>query len=318
VYLLSLKDGAKLVLEAIAHEKAHIDNPSLSEAEIEKIAPTTNVRRALEAKELSLRQKGAELTGLGEPKPEAPSMAKKEKVSKPEPMPIKTAGKGAEAFRKAKEGSARQNIYDKYVQGDERALQSTLVTISAVDENNRKPAIIAYDTGMDPQAGAAIRTGETVIEEYLGGTVVVVRGTGPALYKKLKLASSAMANKFQREIAIVTIVGDETLAQIDSELDREAKSRKEVLGKIINVAKNGKNKYVPVIALYDVALRWAYGLDLEQVADRLNRIADPNGSHITLDDLLKGLIRIIPRIGPVNTAEAVEAYRAAQQALQSL
>jgi hypothetical protein len=58
---------------------------------------------------------------------------------------------------------------------------------------------------------------------------------------------------------------------------------------------------------------------MQQIADRLNRIAlQPNNIPFTVDDLINGIIRILPRIGPVNTADAVEAYKAAQAALQSL
>ncbi|MCM8761102.1 MAG: hypothetical protein NC933_03080 [Candidatus Omnitrophica bacterium] len=46
-YLLSLDNGVELILSALKHEKAHIDKPGLSEAEIEAIAPTYDLRKAL-------------------------------------------------------------------------------------------------------------------------------------------------------------------------------------------------------------------------------------------------------------------------------
>jgi len=46
LYLLSLPNGVGIIMEAVNHEIAHIDNPDLSEAEIERMAPTNNVRKA--------------------------------------------------------------------------------------------------------------------------------------------------------------------------------------------------------------------------------------------------------------------------------
>lgn len=53
LYLLSLENGASLIEEAIDHEIAHINNPNMSEEDIEKFAPSYRVRLALTLKEVS-------------------------------------------------------------------------------------------------------------------------------------------------------------------------------------------------------------------------------------------------------------------------
>jgi hypothetical protein len=97
-------------------------------------------------------------------------------------------------------------------------------------------------------------------------------------------------------------------------------ARQRNMGTVLNV-QNQNNRYIPVIGLYDVALRIAYRLSDEEnaaIADRLNVLRDPNSPPFTADDLKKGVIPFLPKTGPANLAEAVEAYKAAQQALQSL
>ncbi|MDP2929356.1 MAG: UTP--glucose-1-phosphate uridylyltransferase, partial [Candidatus Omnitrophota bacterium] len=46
-YLLSLPDGADRIMQGVIHEKAHIDNPDLSEDKVEAIASSTSIRAAM-------------------------------------------------------------------------------------------------------------------------------------------------------------------------------------------------------------------------------------------------------------------------------
>jgi hypothetical protein len=276
----------------------------------------------------AIKQALYKLTGLEKP---ASSDIEKEKP----PVPVKfniAAGKAVDIAKKAEAGKASPEIYETYIREDAEALGSTLVAITVDEQRRKKPAIIVYDTGIDPESISVVQAGEAKVKEYLGGTLGEVRGTGKALLEKIRVEAQAMAARLQcnvSDIAIVSIVGDESRLAIEQQLAAEAeKLRKEgkagttlkdELGKIINVASNKDSKYVPVIALYDIALRWAYELDLQQITERLNRIANnPLGPDFTTDDLLRGVVRIMPRIGPANFTEAQAAYKAAQQALQSM
>jgi hypothetical protein len=219
----------------------------------------------------------------------------------------------------AKTVSREDYIYNIYVREDEAALRSTLFGIGVDEQRSKKPVILAYDTGIEPNVDTThvARAGEVAINKYLNGMVVEIRGTGRALLDAVRVEAQKMGPNY----SVVTIAGDTTLSEIRQVLVGEGKAGdnlKDDLGVVINV-QNPDNRYIPIIGLYDIALRIAYDLDQDAIVDRLNRIAlNPNGIPFTKDDLLKGVIRILPRIAPANMAEAVEAYKAAQQALQSL
>ncbi len=55
-YLLSLENGVELILQGARHEVAHIDNPDLSEVEIEKLAPSYDVRIALTLRDVNSKR----------------------------------------------------------------------------------------------------------------------------------------------------------------------------------------------------------------------------------------------------------------------
>lgn len=263
-----------------------------------------------------LRKELFKLTGLDE-KPSSSDMSK-EKVKTPKKADIQAASV-AEALKRSLQGKISDDIYKKYISNDLEALYFTLNGIGVDEQRKNKPVILVYDTGIEPNVDTShvARAGEVAINKYLNGMVVEVRGTGKALLEAVRVQAAKIGPNY----SVVTIAGNTTLDEINKEIAREGKPGANInddLGTVINV-QNPDNKYIPIIGLYDVALRIAYDLDKDAIVERLNRLAlNPNGTPFTKDDLSKGVIRILPRIAPANMTEAVEAYKAAQQALQSL
>jgi phosphoglucomutase len=61
-YLLSLPDGVAIMEEAINHEKTHIENPDLSEADVEKRATSYNVRMAFALRDVQDKRAAMNIT----------------------------------------------------------------------------------------------------------------------------------------------------------------------------------------------------------------------------------------------------------------
>jgi hypothetical protein len=192
----------------------------------------------------------------------------------------------------------------------------------------RKPVIITYDTALEPRSREAVQAGEKAVEGYLGGSLFVVRKTGKAVLAGIDEAVAELAKKIGKQpqeikinvdYTLVTIAGDATLAvpEVAGAKDRGT------LGKILNVQTDGR-LYMPIIGMYDLALKIAYDFEPEKLAECLNRIAlntatgQPFTPEEVADFLRKGLIPVLPRIGPVDTNEAAAAYKAAQAVLQAL
>ena len=199
---------------------------------------------------------------------------------------------------------------------DEEALRRTIshvvVNQALLDKGT---VIVAYDTAIaDVQTGQVARAGEVGINKNLGGSLIDIRGTGKALRDAIQAEISKLQAAGTKIVGVVTIAGDNTMTAAGEDLSK--------LGKVLNV-KNPDGRYIPIIGLYDLAMRIAYGFEIENIRDCLNRIAlNPDNRPFTMDDvqnlLTKGIIGILPKIVPINTAEAVEAYKAAQQTLVSL
>ncbi|MBU0605983.1 MAG: fructose-bisphosphatase class II [Candidatus Omnitrophica bacterium] len=213
--------------------------------------------------------------------------------------------------QKIEEGVTReQYIHDTYVKEDAVALRQTLVGLGIDTDRMKKKVLILYDTAIDPNLDTVhiARAGEVAVNKYMNDAITVVRGTGKALRDAPDVHKALKAGD-----AIVTIAGDSTLKEIGQDGLKD-------LGKIINV-QNPDNRHIPVIGLYDLALKIAYDLGDERILECLNRIAirGPNDpTPFTMEDIRRGVIRILPKIRPVDMAEAVEAYKAAQAALASL
>ncbi|MBN2453480.1 MAG: hypothetical protein JXB40_04385 [Candidatus Omnitrophica bacterium] len=210
----------------------------------------------------------------------------------------------------AEEAAALEARYD--ITGERRSLNNTLLNIGVNTSRQKRRVLIAYDTRVDGKMDTSdvARACEEVIQAKLSDEVLVVRGTGAELLTRIE---ATKALKGGRMDATVTIAGDATLDSI-------GQSNFKALGRVINVS-NPENRYVPVVGLFDLALRMAFDLGDDRILDILNRIAikDPgNPSPFTLEDIKKGIIRIMPKIRPIDLADDARAYRAAQLALKSL
>jgi hypothetical protein len=225
-------------------------------------------------------------------------------------------------------------------------LQATLEAVSrsglfAPDGTHKDGVIIlAYDTGI---GGEEAREATTVnqlchqlTDSYMGpNRVIRVKGTGEALATAIEQAQAKYAG---RVLASVTIASDATMA-VEARAERLMK-----LGRVLQIQgkneKLGKDFYMPVPGLYDLALRVAIAEILHRTKDaagndiytpegldfilqRLNNVAlSSDGTPFTKDDiqgLLKnGILRMLPKITPINMVAAHEAYKAAQSTLRSL
>lgn len=203
-------------------------------------------------------------------------------------------------------------------------LQDALVQIkmTKASQKNIVPVVILFDTALDPNAGTTgvAQAGERAIKSYLGGSIIEVRGAGEQLLEGLRevvdnLREQAKQDGKPLDYKVVTIAGDNTLNEV------RIRGAEKQLGQVINIHQEDENKpcYIPIIGLYDLALRLAYDLDLDNILKHLNNIAtSPNGEPFKKSDLKRGLpIIILPKMAPV-TGREVEIYKAAEAVLRSL
>ena len=205
-----------------------------------------------------------------------------------------------------------QHDYDNYIAEESREMLGTFAKIGPnIGLLEGKKLILAYDTKLAPEETVgAIQAGEHTIQKYLGDSLIEVRGTGQALVKGVNAAISQL--KKNEKYVIVTIASDGTISEVTAPADRK------ILGKIINVKNSGPDTYIPIIGLYDLALRIAFDDD-ESVERCLLSIATfkPEELREFLKDTARGFISITPA-KRINMNEAREAYEAAEQALRSL
>ena len=203
-------------------------------------------------------------------------------------------------------------------------LRATLKDLAArqIGEKRAKPVVLLFDTGLDPDVNvtAAIQAGEATVDKYLDGSLIEVRGKGEQLSLGLHRAVKGLT-----DYTVVTIAGDGTLSAIagapvtDPEDVKDLPAIKE-LGKIMNI--KGGGRYLPIIGLYNAALRLASGLDednIDNVLRALNSIAwnKEENQPFTMNDIKKGIFIILPKIGPL-TGQESEIYKATEQVLRSL
>ena len=191
----------------------------------------------------------------------------------------------------------------------------TTLNAATITESRKKIVVLLRDTSLDPVSNAAAQAGSAAVAKYLGDSLIEVRGKGRSLLDR-GLEQIAQLKADGKEFAVVAMVGNDTMSQIQ-------KNERKELGKILNITDNG-GKYLPVIGLYDLAIRIAYEQNPDDILLCLNRIASnpDTGRPFTrneIEQLLKnGLIRILPRTAPVNMTEEVEAAKAAEKVLQAL
>ena len=143
-----------------------------------------------------------------------------------------------------------------------------------------------------------------------------MRATGDALISGIERARSELGGS--SNIPVVIIAGDGVMSST------EIASALAKLGRVVNVQNPGGERYIPMVGLFDLALRIAYDLGDEKILACLNSIAlNPDKKPFGPDDIEEllrrsGVIHILPKIVPVNLTEVIEAYKAAQSALESV
>lgn len=300
-----------------AHEAGHsamrLSNPNVTEAEVQAAYPIDLV-----LKEAAGVWKQAEEETVVKPALVATEVAEAGFVAA---VPVNVAAVIKRHFADVDESLKLSMGYDY------AGLSSLLQSLGITAESQDKKLILAFDTALDPNnrdvLTGAVRSVETKVNKYLRGALIEVRGTGKALAERVEEEANALKGK--ANYIVVTIAGDRTISEVD-------KQNIPVLGKVINLGikeESGKITPVPVMALYEFALRLAFDQDLSRLRMCLERIMDEemnklNGG-LSYDEIINSLVnnehkivRILPRIAPINFNAAREAYKAAQAAAMSL
>jgi len=222
-----------------------------------------------------------------------------------------------------------REIYERSTVPERDSLKSYLDSI-AYNETalDNEVDVILYDTGVDMNMPTAHveQAGERSINRYIDGRLVNIRSTGAKLLE-LGKAEVARLTAAGKKVRVVSIAGNATMKEkikdkSGKDTDQGVGEGLKSLGKVLNI-QNPDGRYIPVIGLYELALRIARDSSIEDITECLNRIAlNPGNKPFTRDEveslLTRGVLQLLPKIVPVNTAEAAEAYKAAQQALASV
>jgi len=230
-----------------------------------------------------------------------------------------------EAFEKhpVTNEAVRNNIIREAV-----LLYNTVAAYTASGVSPKK-LVVLYDTGLAPgsQTGTLAKEIEDKVRKYFHDSFIEIRGNGAGLLDNF-LGDRDAQKAIDEGAVVVTIAGEETMKAIDTERSQE----KGKLGKVLQVRskdKSGKYLYLPVIGLYDLAIKIAnkdrVGIErfFENFADTMGEndtpisVTDDDINHLIQDGGLF-VLRILPRTKAVDLDEARAAYQAAQLALKSL
>lgn len=233
-------------------------------------------------------------------------------------LPVYAARASASGEReKAIEKWTAELIGEYSTTPDRDSLRDYLRTLLMSGTLDNKAVIVAYDTGLESeiQTGKVAQQGEQSLNKprYLNNRLVNVRGTGQKLVDGIRKAIAELEGE-GIPYALVTIAGNKTMSEVSGDLEKLKGN------KILNI-QNPDGRYIPIIGLYELALRMAYDIGEDRILECLNRIAanpDNPNNIFTKDDLGRVVIRLLPRIGPVDTEEARKAYEAAKKVLESL
>jgi mannose-6-phosphate isomerase class I len=202
-------------------------------------------------------------------------------------------------------------------------LVATMETIAEmVGEAVDMVVILAYDTGMaqrdagtDDGSLLTSRLVESVLNKHLGDVgknlVVTLNGSGAGLAHQIEAERSRLERQGKKVRSVVAIAGSATVQQNGDALQK--------LGTVLSVH-SAPGFYNAIPDLYDLALRIAY--ERLDVIDCLRRISVPPAADDEGSDLLRpltgGIIRVLPKIRPVNLEAEREAQQTVQHALRSL
>lgn len=208
-----------------------------------------------------------------------------------------------------------KEIFEKSTEPNSKALGRFLKYLSLSGTLDKRAVIVAYDTGLeeDISTGHVAQAGERPINRYLDGKLINVRSTGEKLLDHVNQARNELA-RAGIPYVVVTIAGNETVSRVGEDLGK--------ISKILNI-QNPDGRYIPIIGLYELALRIAYESDIKSILSCLNRIGfNPNNTNFTQADveelLINGIIRILPRIVIIDMGERIKAYKGSQRVLMSL
>jgi len=151
-------------------------------------------------------------------------------------------------------------------------------------------AVLVHDTDINPEQQETVQIAHKLLAKYLGSSVVTVRAR---LVTKINEVNSYMQSRF---------------GQDSEELPISA---------VLNVQDR-----MPVMSLYDIAMRLVYNPGSEKILTGLRAVAmNENNQPFTKDDLIDYLKRgylCLKPIEPINVNKAIDASKAEVVALRSL
>jgi len=234
-----------------------------------------------------------------------------------ETAPTDTPGiYGVSPQDESEETVTAQQIYERSTQPDLEALRKYLATgVLSGEFDDRTSVIIAYDMGLDPEVstGQAAQEAFRECNSYLGGRLAEVRSTGEKLIEDINRIKVLLQGS-GRNCVVVTIASEETVNNIGERLKR--------IGKVIKI-RNENQRHIPLIGLFELAIRIAYNSDTNAILECLNRIAAnsqgcPFGPDHVAALLSNNIIELIPKIKNVDLTERIKANKGTLEALRSL
>ncbi|MFA5256041.1 MAG: hypothetical protein WC419_05040 [Candidatus Omnitrophota bacterium] len=343
---ITCKDGATILMTFESTEDADITIPG-------KPYTTNQLMRAMIAGELGSLQSGVNKE-MGEAIPierRAMSMhlpieyrtdpAKLiELFNTPEEMPSPALASsspiGDEMVRMIEEREpelAQNPNYQKYVRP---YIANFMETLASTGFDNRAKedvtTVLAHDTAISLEQQEAVQLMHKLLAKYLGKSVITVRGTGAALVGAIddNIRSLRASGK---KFAVIAMTGKDTFDKYGQGADGLLAKINDVNGYMNTTFKEDAEKLpisavlnvqdrMPLMPLYDVALRLAYNLGSEKILEGLKAVArDENNQPFTKDNLMdylrRGYLCLRP-IEPININEAIEASKAESAALRSL
>ncbi len=215
-----------------------------------------------------------------------------------------------------------KEINDIVTKPDITALEATLFSLRSANKEalaKDGKVMIVWDTDLDG-TGPTAQMAQKLVEKYLGNAVANVRGTGEKLLRSAQ--EVAMMNRLR---SVVVIAGNKTLATriVEGGTVQDALQSLHEKSKILDVQSedvDGKKLFVQVPAFYNLALAIGYEMPQEKIMQCLQNIGiviDGNGNPIDPIALLtEKIVRILPRIRPIDVDTDTRAQTLARKALE--
>ncbi|MDD5173207.1 MAG: 6-phosphofructokinase [Candidatus Omnitrophica bacterium] len=252
------------------------------------------------------------------------------------PVSSETSSIGDEMVRMIEEREpelAQNPNYQKYVRPYIANFMETLAS-TGFDNKTKEDVttVLAHDTAISLEQQEAVQLMHKLLAKYLGKSVITVRGTGAALVGAIddNIRSLRASGK---KFAVIAMTGKDTFDKYGQGADGLLAKINDVNGYMKTTFKEDAEKLpisavlnvqdrMPLMPLYDVALRLAYNLGSEKILEGLRAVArDENNQPFTKDNLLEFLKRgyiCLKPIVPIDFNAAIEASKAESAALRSL